>query len=49
MKFKYNSTDLFVDAYNYKEWIKKEGDESTDIPPMPIIESDEEVKEGEGL
>ena len=47
IEFKYNPKDLFIGGYDYSMWsvdkdqsIDKE--ESEDLPPMPLLEGDEE-------
>ena len=51
---KYDPKDLFLDGYDYRLWPENE-EESIDkeecegLPLMPLSESDEEVKEGEGI
>ena len=50
---KYDSRKLFLEAYNYIDWLENEEsankDESVDLSDMPPLEGDEGVKEGKGL
>ena len=55
---KYDSINSFLEACNYDVWFESEESsdttktdkKSTDLPPMPPLEGDEEeVKEGKGL
>ena len=49
MESKYDPQDLFLDGYDYIVWSENE-EESTDVPPMPPLEGDEEeVKGRKGL
>ena len=41
MDSKYDPIDLPIDTCDYKEWFKKEHEESADIPPMPPLQSDD--------
>lgn len=42
-------TDLFLDAYNYSEWIEKEDERPNDTPSIPPLEDDEEEPEKENI
>lgn len=42
-------TDLFLDAYNYGEWIEKEDEQANDTPSIPPLEDDEEEPEKENI
>ena len=48
IEHKYDSTKLFLETYNYDDWLENEESSDTnkiDLPPMPPLEGgDEEVK-----
>ena len=47
---KYDCINLTLDAYDDKEWLRRDDEESADLPSMSPLEGDEEkVKEGKGL
>ena len=57
IKNKCDSKKLFLEAYNYDAWYgnkdssdkTKTDEKSTDLPPIPTLEGDEEVKEQKEL
>ena len=53
MNRKYNPKTIFISNYDYSLWLENEEltdkEESSDVPPISLLEGNEEKKEGKGL
>ena len=53
MNRKYNPKTIFISNYDYSLWLESEEltdkEESSDVPPISLLEGNEEEKEGKGL
>ena len=53
MNRKYNPKTIFISNYDYSLWLENEEltdkEESSDVPPISLLEGNEEEKEGKGL